>query len=250
MRPEGNLLVSTELSSNFLPVAARRPSSAREEFRRRRDNLRSEGNVRGNLSDIARPESHQLVQVSYQVEAKSSYTAHQQTARPKIYKPRPCGDCSAPGKSAGPIVPARLPARREEEILSREQKMIRPAEKPRVLVELREPAVREPAVREPVLRETAVRESKKTERLPGVLPAGSVRGQEVEREPEADWPSWSSQPLTLGDHVRSVFLDLCSGLTPGELQQTYPHHWGLLLSRLVHRPDLRLELLDRVNRRL
>ena len=55
--PEGNLLVSTELSSNFLPVVARRPSSAREEFRRRRDNLRTEGNVRRKLPDIVRVSS-------------------------------------------------------------------------------------------------------------------------------------------------------------------------------------------------
>ena len=99
----------------------------------------------------------------------------------------------------------------------------------------------------------------KTDSKPGVTVAKPARGlEEVEvetvqpkLESESDWPCWSSEPaVTLGDHVRSVFLDLCSGLTPGELQQTYPHHWGLLLSRLAHRPDLRLELLDRVNRRL
>ena len=77
-----------------------------------------------------------------------------------------------------------------------------------------------------------------------------VESRKVDLEPglDVDWPSWSSQPETLGEHVRNVFLDLCSGQTARELQQTYPHHWGLLLSRLSHRPDLRLELLDRVNR--
>ena len=104
------------------------------------------------------------------------------------------------------------------------------------------------------IREAARRESIKS----GVMSAKPVGGLEVEvgtavqpqLEPEIDWPCWSSEPaVTLGDHVRSVFLDLCSGLTPGELQQTYPHHWGLLLSRLAHRPDLKLQLVDRVNRR-
>ena len=107
------------------------------------------------------------------------------------------------------------------------------------------------------IRKPAQRESKKTDSKPGVMPVKPakpepVRGLEVETgqpQPESDWPSWSSSPMSLGDHVRSVFLDLCSGLTVGELQQTYPHHWGLLLSRLAHRPDLKLQLLDRVNRR-
>ena len=75
------------------------------------------------------------------------------------------------------------------------------------------------------------------------------RTEDLEPGPKVDWPCWRSQPVTLGDHVRNVFLDLCSGLTVSQLQQTYPHHWGLLLSRLSHRPDLRLQLLDRVNRR-
>ena len=110
--------------------------------------------------------------------------------------------------------------------------MVRPAERPRVREEVREPAQRE---------------SKKTERKPRVQAV--LQTEAVEREPLSDWPSWSSEPSTLGDHVRSVFLDLCSGLTVGELRQTYPHHWGLLLSRLASRPDLRLELLERVNRR-
>ena len=52
LMPEGNLLVSTELSSNFLPVVARRPSSARREFSRRRDTLRTEGQVRRMLPHI------------------------------------------------------------------------------------------------------------------------------------------------------------------------------------------------------
>ena len=98
------------------------------------------------------------------------------------------------------------------------------------------------------IREPAQRESKMTERKP-VRPAVQAEAVPAQVEPQSDWPSWSSEPVSLGDHVRSVFLDLCSGLTVGELQQTYPHHWGLLLSRLSSRPDLRLQLLDRVNRR-
>ena len=171
--------------------------------------------------------SHVLVQVSYQVEGKSSYSGHH-TVRPKIYKPRPCGDCSAPGTAV-----SKVSARRSEEIQAKEEKEIRPAERPVVRVEIREPAQRE---------------SKMTERKP-VRPAVQAEAVPAQREPQSDWPSWSSEPVSLGDHVRSVFLDLCSGLTVGELQQTYPHHWGLLLSRLSSRPDLRLQLLDRVNRR-
>ena len=86
------------------------------------------------------------------------------------------------------------------------------------------------------------------------VPAKSAVVREAEDKPEdppleTDWPCWSSQPGTLGEYVRSVFLDLCSGLTVSQLEVMYPHHWGLLLSRLAHRPDLRLQLLDRVNRR-
>ena len=158
------------------------------------------------------------------MEGKSSYPGHH-TVRPKIYKPRPCGDCSVPVISA-----SKVSVRRNEEIVSREEKVIRPAEKPVVRVEIKEPAERG---------------SKKTERKTEAV----QREEREEREPLSDWPSWSSEPRTLGDHVRSVFLDLCSGQTVGELQQTFPHHWGLLLSRLSSRPDLRLELLDRVNRR-
>ena len=50
-----------------------------------------------------------------------------------------------------------------------------------------------------------------------------------EREPDSDqqnyqyrhdlWPPWSSRPpVELGEHVRSVFLDLCDGKTMTELQ--------------------------------
>ena len=161
-----------------------------------------------------------FVEVSYQVEGKSSYRAHN-TARPKIYKPRPCGDCSQP--ETGPV--------------------------PRTLKtddKIQQPTVERRRIEEKVLRAPAgsavVRE------------AGRGGGVEDRREPselplETDWPSWSSQPVSLGEHVRSVFLDLCSGVSVSQLQVMYPHQWGLLLSRLAHRPDLRLQLLDRVNRR-
>ena len=123
--------------------------------------------------------------------------------------------------------------------------MVRPSEKPRVRMEVKEPALREskkPDSRKAVVRATQPETQRGQE-------METVEAGETERETESDWPCWSSQPVTLGDHVRSVYLDLCSGRTAGELQQTYPHHWGLLLNRLAHRPDLKLQLLDRVNRR-
>ena len=46
LRPEGEMIVSTELSSNFVARSPSRPASARDSFRRRHDNLRTEGQVR------------------------------------------------------------------------------------------------------------------------------------------------------------------------------------------------------------
>ena len=46
LRPEGEMMVSTELSSNFVARSPSRPASARDSFRRRHDNLRTEGQVR------------------------------------------------------------------------------------------------------------------------------------------------------------------------------------------------------------
>ena len=156
-----------------------------------------------------------FVEVSYQVEGKSSYRAHN-TSRPKIYKPRPCGDCSQPREGTGLVTRTR-----------------------------RTPEIQQPTP------ETRLREERVLQ-----VPAKSAVVREAKDKPEAfdppletDWPCWSSQPGTLGEYVRSVFLDLCSGLTVCQLEVMYPHHWGLLLSRLAHRPDLRLQLLDRVNRR-
>ena len=45
LHPEGSLSVSTELSSNFPPRESSRPRSAKQEYSKRRDNLKVEGQV-------------------------------------------------------------------------------------------------------------------------------------------------------------------------------------------------------------
>ena len=59
------------------------------------------------------------------------------------------------------------------------------------------------------------------------------------------WPQWNSNPpATLGDHVRSVFMDLCDGRTAGQLQQQFPHEWSILLGKFRLRADLRKEIME------
>ena len=86
--PEGYFTVSTELSSNFTPLSTRRPSSAREEYRRRRDTLRTEGNV---SREISYKTLMIFVEVSYQVEGKSAYIPRSQNIQTKYIQT--CGDC-------------------------------------------------------------------------------------------------------------------------------------------------------------
>ena len=63
--------------------------------------------------------------------------------------------------------------------------------------------------------------------------------------PPSSWPRWSSNaPSTLGDYVRHIFLDLCDGRSLVQLQQQFPHQWGLLLGSLRHRTDLKAQILD------
>ena len=175
-----------------------------------------------------------FVEVSYQVEGKSAYRAHK-TSRPKIYKPRPCGDCSEQRSDSIQVstTSGTDNETHQEDSQPREEIKVKTPETPAV--------IRVEDKKGQVSNKSDVRR-----------PRGQVevtRPGGAEDDLQTDWPCWSSQPVTLGEHVRSVFLDLCTGVTASQLQQTYPHHWGVLLSRLAHRPDLKLQLLERVNRR-
>ena len=46
LKPVGELQTETELKTSYPQLEVRRPSSAREEFKRNRDSLRTEGKVR------------------------------------------------------------------------------------------------------------------------------------------------------------------------------------------------------------
>ena len=109
--------------------------------------------------------------------------------------------------------------------------------------------------------------------------------QEEKLDVETDWPAWVAYPNTLGEQVLFILYILlvlylvcktvcrcgqCTwtfatgwpfgrsdiliriaelSLLCWKLASLYPHHWTTLISRLAHRPDIRLQLLDRLYRR-
>ena len=213
LRPEGELLVSTELSSNFTARSPSRPVSAREEFRRRRDNLKTEG------ESMYRPEKREV------------FTDHK-NERPKIFKPKLCNDCHDPKP---PVVKNDLPRPTPDRFNN-----------PAIMVTDIKPSLK-PEVNVNIIKEqNGVENGSNTRGEVKDNPA--VAQNPVDTADEEDdrlvsWPRWSSRaPGNLGEFVRSVFLDLCDNRRVSELQLMYPHQWGVLVSRLSHRPDLRCQL--------
>ena len=196
LRPDGEMLVTTELSSNFRRLATQRPRSARDEFRKRRDNLKTGG---------------QQQQEAFQAENKTSFIEHK-NERPKIYKPRLCTHCHDDGKK---IVESPMKNKSKTETETSDTKASF-AIKPKVRADCVTPS-------------KAISQSQQFYENSKNTQESQHSGSVIVREPDSDqhiyqhrhdlWPPWSSRPpVELGEHVRSVFLDLCDGRTMTELQ--------------------------------
>ena len=201
------MLVTTELSSNFRRLATQRPRSARDEFRKRRDNLKTGGQQQG----------------TFQAENKTSFIEHK-SERPKIYKPRLCTDCHDDGEK---VV---VSTNNKSKIGSSDTKATFTA-KSKANTEFVTPS-----------KEILQFQPKPDQQFKGNTKIAQESQHSVimrEREPDSDqqnyqyrhdlWPPWSSRPpVELGEHVRSVFLDLCDGKTMTELQVGLHFHIYLI----------------------
>ena len=136
----------------------------------------------------------------YQAENKVAFMAHT-NERPKIFKPKLCHDCHDDKPTKSDIVS-------EPSVISLDKGRINNVTEKGNLKE---------------------RQSMKNQFVPSQIPAPTQSQDEVTIVPSSDedqddkrmkiWPSWSSRPPeTLGDFVRSVFLDLCDKRSVSELQ--------------------------------
>ena len=188
------MLVTTELSSNFKRLTTRRPSSARDEFRKRRDNLKTGGQ-----------------QGTFQAENKTSFVEHK-NERPKIYKPRLCTDCHDDGNKV-----VEIPKDRKGKF---EDSPFETKTMPKVQTNLVYTPLKASSQSQPKLDQPFVENSQNTQEQHHNANVGdSEVDQEIYQIRNDLWPPWSSRtPVELGEWVRSVFLDLCDGRTATELQ--------------------------------
>ena len=194
LRPEGELLVTTELSSNFKRLNTRRPSSARDEFRKRRDNLKTGGQ-----------------QGTFQAENKTSFIEHK-NERPKIYKPRLCTDCHDDGNKVLEIPKDR---KGKFEVTACETKTM-PTVETNLVTPIKASSQYQQKFDKPLVENSQNAHEQHHN-------ANSEVDQEIYQIRNDLWPPWSSRtPVELGEYVRSVFLDLCDGRTATELQ-VRPH---------------------------
>lgn len=186
------MLVTTELSSNFRRLNTRRPSSARDEFRKRRDNLKTGGQ-----------------QGTFQAENKTSFIEHK-NERPKIYKPKLCTDCHDDGNKV-----VDIPKENNAKFKTLDTNTF--LQNPKVQTDLVNPTKE---CSQP-LQKTVEPEGESTKNTQEQQHNDwdSESDQEIYQLRDDLWPPWSSRPpVELGEHVRSVFLDLCDGRTATELQ--------------------------------
>ena len=186
------MLVTTELSSNFRRLNTRRPSSARDEFRKRRDNLKTGGQ-----------------QGTFQAENKTSFIEHK-NERPKIYKPRLCTDCHDDGNKV-----VEIPKESNAKFKTLDTNTF--LQNPKVQTDLVNPTKDSshslPKIAQPVVETSKItKEQQHNDWM-------SQDYQDIYQLRDDLWPPWSSRPpVELGEHVRNVFLDLCDGRTATELQ--------------------------------
>ena len=83
MKPVGDLQTETELKTSYPQLEVRRPASAREEFKKNRDSLKTEGKV-GIDNQVPWSDIITIPQVVYDLE--QSHYKHHQATRPRIYK--------------------------------------------------------------------------------------------------------------------------------------------------------------------
>ena len=195
LRPEGEILVTTELSSNFKRLNTRRPSSARDEFRKRRDNLKTGGQ-----------------QGTFQAENKTSFIEHK-NERPKIYKPRLCTDCHDDGNKV-----VEIPKDRKGNFIeSASDPKMMPKVQTKLVTHLQTSSQSQPKTDQPFVEHSQNTQSQ--EKHHNINAGNSEIDQEIYHIRYDLWPPWSSRtPVELGEYVRSVFLDLCDGRTATELQ--------------------------------
>ena len=185
--------VTTELSSNFRRLNTRRPSSARDEFRKRRDNLKTGGQ-----------------QGTFQAENKTSFIEHK-NERPKIYKPRLCTDCHDDGNK---VVEIPMESNAKYKTLDTNTFLQNPEVQTDLVNTTKEGSKSLVKIAQP---QSVVESSKNTQQNNNDWE--SETDQEIYQLRDDLWPPWSSRPpVELGEHVRSVFLDLCDGRTATELQ--------------------------------
>ena len=183
----------------------------------------------------------------YEAENKIAYLAHK-NERPKIFKPKLCHDCDEVKLS---------PSKESVKTHIKENTIVKPMKLGPVDSRRKKinPDFNDKftlfKIRETDPENLKIKHQSNGREMYKEVKVSTENNEEQVHDNITSWPAWSSKaPESLGEFVRSVFLDLCDGLSVSELQLTYPHQWGVLLSRVSHRPDLRIKLQDRVTRGL
>ena len=174
----------------------------------------------------------------YQAENKAAFMAHT-NERPKIFKPKLCHDChDEQPKSGKGVIDSSVTSKFTETHGRQTSKEAANYEKEKYVLSDKQTS-KSQFSQPKILAQTHSHSQE----------LNSVHHSNEDMDAMRSWPGWTSRPPdNLGGYVRSVFLDLCDGRPASELQVMFPHQWGVLVSRLKHRPDLRLQLQDRVTR--